>query len=308
MPFDPGVLRLAVDLRRAGTEPSRQGWRQVRHGVWVPEDTWAALGPTHRHAAFVHATALRRRLDAPFVAAGTSAAAVSGLPRIEPWPQHVRHLVTHRRVRGSAIVRPLLGQEVEPVAVEGLLVTPCRPDGRRPGALVSAVAAADHALRHGLCTAADLAVEVAAIPARANGRVRAALTRDLADPLSMSPGESLSRVQMFVHNLPRPVLQVKIHDDEGLVGIGDFGWEGVVGELDGRLKYRVPEGASPEEAGEVLWREKRREDRLRRQVLVARWVWLDALRSHGMLASLARVGIRPVTRPLWFDLGAASAG
>ena len=60
----------------------------------------------------------------------------------------------------------------------------------------------------------------------------------LADPLSMSPGESLSRVQMFLLNLPRPELQQEIRDAEGLVGVVDFGWDGVVGEFDGKVKYR----------------------------------------------------------------------
>jgi hypothetical protein len=40
--------------------------------------------------------------------------------------------------------------------------------------------------------------------------------------------------------------------------------EGVVGEFDGKMKYRVPAGASAEEAAEGVWREKKREDRLRR--------------------------------------------
>lgn len=310
-PFDPGVLRLAADLRRAGTEPSRGGWRQVRHGVWVDEPTWASLDATQRHAAFVHATSLRRRLEEPFIVAGPSAAAVWGLPRIEPWPGHVRHLVSHRRVRGSDIVRPLLGRPVEPVEVAGLLLTPVARtvvDLARSGSIVTAVAAADHALRHRLCTAREIADEVAAIPARAAGRTRAALTRDLADPLSMSPGESLSRVQMFRHNLPRPVLQLEVHDDDGLAGIVDFGWKGVFGEFDGRTKYRVHAGVDAQAASEILWREKRREDRLRRQADVVRWVWVDALRPDGMLRQLARAGIRPMARPMWFDLGTSGVG
>ena len=310
-PFDPGSLRLAADLRRAGTEPSREGWRQVRHGVWVDEPTWTSLDPTQRHAAFVHATSLRRKLDEPLVVAGPSAAAVWGLPRIEPWPGHVRHLVSHRRVRGSALVRPLLGQPVEPVEVAGLLVTPVARtviDLARSGSIVTAVAAADHALRHGLCTRQELEGEVAAIPARAAGRTRAALTRDLADPLSMSAGESLSRVQMFRHNLPRPELQREVRDEDGLVGVVDFWWEGVFGEFDGRVKYRVPEGADAHEASAILWREKQREDRLRRRGVVARWVWADAVRPDGMLRHLARAGITPMARPMWFDLGSTGVG
>ncbi|EAP99670.1 hypothetical protein JNB_05864 [Janibacter sp. HTCC2649] len=310
-PFDPGFLRLATDLRRAGIEPSRgEGWHHVRHGVWVDATVWVGLDPTQRHAAFVHATSLQRRLDAPLIAAGTSAAALWGLPRIEAWPSHVRHLVTGRRVRGSAIMRPMVGLETDPQEVHGVLVTPVARtviDLARSGSLVTAVAAADHALRHELCSPSELIAEVAAIPRRAAGRTSAALTRDLADPLSMSAGESLSRVQMFHLNLPKPILQRELHDGEGLIGLGDFWWEGVVGEFDGKVKYRIPAGATAEEASRILWAEKRREDRIRTRARMARWVWFDALRPDRLLQKLAHVGIRPVARPGWFDLGSSNA-
>lgn len=309
LPFDPGTLRLASDLRRGGIEPSRGPWHHVRRGVWIDGAVWETLDPTQRHAAFVHATALLRQLDEPVVCAVEAAAAVWGLPRIEPWPGFVRHHVTERRVRGSALLRPHLGAEVEPVDRQGLLVTPVARtvvDLGRTGSLFTAVAAADHALRHGLCTADDLATEVGLIPARAAGRVRAALVRDLADPRGMSPGESLSRVQMFRLNLPKPDLQHEVHDDEGLAGIVDFWWEGVAGEFDGKLKYRVPTDANPEEAAEILWREKKREDRLRRGSEVVRWIYPDALDARRLARILAGPGIRPVARPRWFDLGAGS--
>lgn len=271
---------------------------------------WSTLDPTQRHAAFVHATAMQRRLEEPFIVAGASAAALWGLPRIEVWPSHVRHLVTGRRVRGSAIVRPMVGTETDPREVHGVLVTPVARtviDLARSGSLVTAVAAADHALRHKLCNHADLIAEVSAIPRRAAGRTTAALTRDLADPLSMSAGESLSRVQMFHLNLPKPILQQELRDGDGLIGLADFWWEGVVGEFDGRLKYNVPVGATAEEASRILWAEKKREDRIRTRAKVVRWVWVDALRQERLLQKMAGVGIRPVARPRWFDLGSTAA-
>ncbi len=231
-----------------------------------------------------------------------------GLPRIEVWPRHVRHLVGDRQVRGSSLVRPHLGAEVEPVEHQGLLVTPVARtvvDLARSGSIFTAVAAADHALRHEMCSAEELTTEVDLIPAGAPGRVRATLVCDLADPLSMSPGESLSRVQMFRLNLPKPELQHEVHDEDGLVGVVDFWWEGVAGEFDGKLKYRVPEGASPEEAAEIVWREKKREDRLRRKAGVGRWIYRDAMEPARLSRILAQVGIRPVARPRWFDLGGA---
>ena len=166
-------------------------------------------------------------------------------------------------------------------------------DLARTGTLHTAVAAADHALRHELCSFDELMAEVDAVPPRVRGRTTARLVGALADPLSMSAGESLSRVQMFLLNLPKPELQKEIRDAAGLVGFVDFGWEGVVGEFDGKVKYRVAEGASPADAGEIVWREKQREDRLRRQVRVARWTWAIALDRARLGARLAEYGIRP---------------
>ncbi|KRE43509.1 hypothetical protein [Knoellia sp. Soil729] len=309
LPFDPGTLRPASDLRRSGIEPSRGAWHHVRRGVWMDAGVWATLDSTQKHAAFVHATALLRRLEEPVVCAVEAAAAVWGLPRIEAWPAFVRHHVCDRRVRGSALLRPFLGAEVEPVERQGLLVTPVARtivDLARTGSLFTAVAAADHALRHELCAAEDLAAEVSSVPARAPGRVRAAVVRDLADPLSMSPGESLSRVQMFRLNLPRPELQHAVHDDEGLAGTVDFWWEGVVGEFDGKTKYRVPAGASAEEAAEIVWREKKREDRLRRKAAVGRWTYREAMQPQVLAQVLAQAGVTAVARPRWFDVGSGN--
>ncbi|MBD3785275.1 MAG: hypothetical protein IE926_20405 [Micrococcales bacterium] len=310
VPLDPGLLRLGVDLRRAGVEPSRavDDWHHVRHGVWVPSAHWAELAPGQRHAAVVHAANLVRRPGHDRVVAAWSAAAVWGMPRVEDWPSCVGVLSHSRRASRSGGLCPVVGGDTEPVTVQGLSVTPPARtvvDLARTGTLESAVAAADHALRNGLCTVADLSAEVAAVAPRVAGRRTAALVRDLADPGSMSAGESLSRVQMYLLGLPRPRLQVPYTDDRGLIGYTDFGWAGVAGEFDGRVKYRVPEGADPETAAQVLWEEKQREDRLRRQARVVRWVWSVALDRPALGRLLGSVGIRPERRSTWFDLGAS---
>ena len=306
-PFDAGVLRRGRDLRTIGVEPTRGGWHQVGNGVWVTELEWARLTPGHRHAALVHATGLCLEREEP-VFAVSSAAAVWGLPRIETWPDAVRVLVeTESRGRGSSLVRPHVGRADAGVVAGDLRVTSVARtvvDLARTGSLVPAVAAADHALRHRLCTRDELRSEVDAVPPRVRGRTTARLVEQLADPLSMSPGESLSRVQMFLLNLPKPELQREVRDSEGLIGFVDFGWEGVVGEFDGKVKYRVPTGADPDAAAEVLWHEKQREDRLRRRVGVARWTWAVALHRNRLAATLAEHGIRPLATNVWVDLGA----
>ncbi|WP_404381750.1 hypothetical protein LL946_14280 [Knoellia locipacati] len=305
--FDRSCLHHAADLRRLGIEPTRGQWHQVRHGVWVRAEAFAGMDALDRHAALVHASVLTHRGPTELTLAREAAAAVWGLPRITAWPTTVHHLVTRRGVSGSRILRPFLGAEAEPVTAEGLQVTSVARtviDLARTGTVHDAVAAADYALHHRLCTPAELAAEAAAVAPRAHGRGAAVLVAELADGLSMSPGESLSRVQMFVLRLPRPQLQVRYHDDQGLIGDVDFGWEGAVGEFDGRLKYRVPPGGSTQDVHRVIWAEKRREDRLRRQTGVARWVWAEAVQKYRLAAILAQVGITPERRSAWFDLGA----
>ncbi len=190
--------------------------------------------------------------------------------------------------------------------VQGLLVTPPARtviDLARFGTLQDAVTAADYCLRHDLCTPADLEEELALVPVRAAGRAHAKTVVGLADGLSMSPGESFSRVQMFRLQIPRPRLQVSFADDQGLIGDVDFWWKQAVGEFDGRTKYRVPAGADHEEVGRVLWAEKKREDRLRRKTQVARWVWANLLKPEQLLAILAEKGVRPERRSTWLNRG-----
>ena len=311
-PFDPQVLRLYSVLRRQGIDPKRhQGWARVRRGVWVKACTWAGLTPEQRHAARAHALTLVGDPDRSWTFTHETAAAVWGLPRIEPWPDAVRTLVVGTRRRGSPGVRPTPGLDVVAEVVHGIRVTPVARtvvDLARSGSLPTAVAAADHALRHGLCTRDDLVREADAVPRRRRGRPQAALVVDLADGDSMSAGESLSRVQMFRLGVPRPRLQVRHEDAQGLIGIVDFDWDGAVGEFDGKVKYRASDGDSAAQVSEVLWREKKREDRLRARGRVARWTWEIALDQERLGAVLAGQGVLPDPRASWFDLGQRRAG
>ncbi|WP_256978973.1 MULTISPECIES: hypothetical protein [unclassified Rhodococcus (in: high G+C Gram-positive bacteria)] len=98
------------------------------------------------------------------------------------------------------------------------------------------------------------------------------------DGRSESIGESRARV--LLHQLGySPQLQVQIVDDRGFVGRVDFDLPDLetVVEFDGKVKYGryVPEGKS---AADVMWEEKRREDRIRatgRQVVRIAWSDLD---------------------------------
>lgn len=124
---------------------------------------------------------------------------------------------------------------------------------------------------------AATADEVAGLLARFTGRRGAGAARHvlaLADARSESPGESRSRHRIRMAGLPAPVTQWTV---PGTNLRTDFAWPrlGVVGEFDGKVKYG--RGQRPgEDPREVLWREKRREDRIRATGLtVVRWCWSD---------------------------------
>ncbi len=296
------VLRLGGDLRRSGVEPARGAWVPVRRGVWLPAAQWQPLTPSQRHCARVFATAML--IDGEAVFAQAAAAAIWGLPRIEPWPTRIDVLSHRSHPRSSSGILRHAGRVCSPVDVATVRVTPVARtviDLARWHSLETAVAASDYALRAGLCTRKELEAETSGLPARARGVRMARLVLALADPRAESPGESLSRVQMFRHGIPRPDLQVSLVDESGVFGRSDFGWgERVVGEFDGRWKYEVPPGGDAQQAAEALWREKAREDRIRRTGRrVARWVYRDAAQGHPMVTILARAGIHPVSPGTW---------
>lgn len=141
-----------------------------------------------------------------------------------------------------------------------------------------AVVSADAALRRRLVTGADLEEAVA----RARnwpGVGRAKAMCSLVDGRSESPGESLTRCELEMAGIP-VTPQVEVRDAYGrFVARVDLMVDGtkVVVEFDGRVKYADGDR-------ETLWKEKRREDRLRRLgYTVVRVTWADLLRPGGVV-------------------------
>ncbi len=124
------------------------------------------------------------------------------------------------------------------------------------------------------------------------GAQRLQLVLRLADGGAASPGESRSRYLFWTQNLPAPCLQFHVYDEHGeLVGITDFAWpdKRMLGEFDGRVKYGrlLKPGQEP---GDVVFEEKRREDRLREITGwgMGRLVWADLSRPAETGARFAR--------------------
>lgn len=89
--------------------------------------------------------------------------------------------------------------------------------------------------------------------------------------------------------LPPSTLQLEVRA-EGENGRADFAWEdaGLLGEFDGRVKYGrlLRPGQDP---GEVVWKEKRREDAFRDVGWgMVRWIWEDIQRPDRLGARVRR--------------------
>ena len=228
-----------------------------------------------------------------------SAAAVLGLPLFRSMVAHV-HLTRDRRgggVRRSVVFvhgSPL--READRMVVDERAVTSLARttvDLARTLTYDKAVAIADR----GLALGADPAQleECLQQARRWYGCPGARRVIGFADPRSESVGESFSRIRMRELELPEPVLQFEVVDENGyLVGKSDFAWPDrrTLGEFDGAVKYgrlRRP-GETPEEA---VHREKLREDALRDHGWeIARWIWDDLRHPEVIDARLRRAFAR----------------
>jgi hypothetical protein len=256
--------------------------REIRRGTWtapargvaspvvVPQDGDRFLGARRRHALASAAASLTRRGQ---VVSGRSAAILHGLPTLAPPaipeltvapPTTMGHRSRAHLYSATLTIDDVTtwyGVPVETVA--RTIVTLARHDPRE------GLMAADAALREALVTRTELAETIAAATGWPGVR-RAREVVSLASPLAESPLESVVRLALHDDGFPRPELQVEFYDPRH-----DCTYrvdlllrdQRLIIEADGRAKYREDE----------LWREKRREARLRALTghRVERLVWAD---------------------------------
>jgi hypothetical protein len=136
--------------------------------------------------------------------------------------------------------------------------------------------------------------EAADLPLRqASAKVRRVI--EFADAAADRPGESMSRVSMRAAGITAPRLQEPLFGASGRRYFVDFWWPEfrVIGEFDGRGKYRDPEFLGGRTPLQALDDEKAREDDLRAAGNgVARWGWDTALSPRLLAAKLASAGVR----------------
>ncbi|RZT87592.1 hypothetical protein EV383_4518 [Pseudonocardia sediminis] len=289
MDIIPARPMLRADLRAQGVtgdeiDRARHAGRltSVRPGAYLRSDDERLADPEARHALAARA-AVRQHGAVDGAASHTSAAALHGLPlwRVPLVRSHLTRPGDSggRRTTYLHLHRAELDAD-EIVLVDGVRVTsPARTvvDLARTLPFEQAVAIADAALHQKIVTTGELERAVARAGG-ARGLPAARRVVAFADGAADGPGESISRVRFARAGLPRPELQHVVLDAAGrFIAQVDFWWPGraVVGEFDGKVKYErlLKPGQN---ASEVVYREKRREDAVRATGSpVIRWDWRD---------------------------------
>jgi hypothetical protein len=283
---------------------ARDRWVRLRAGQYTAE---RELDDHRRWQAEVLATV--RSHHRTLVLAGRHAARAWGLPA--PWSGWgPMSFVSDRppvRRRGGVVVSVHVVDRIDLRQRGALWVTsPARTtiDCARllPG--VDGLVLVDAALRRGLVTTAELQ-EVLDRLSGWPGVRRARLVVGRASQRRETPLESSSAWVFAERDLAPPRWQCNLCDADGVfLGRADAWWDvGVVGEADGRVKYRLAAleraGLNPEGLARALDDERRREAGLRRAgALVVRWGARDILRPaaaealvdhlRGQLESAAR--------------------
>lgn len=266
-----------------------------RQGIYVHAASFRQLTPEQQHVIDVRSVA--DKLGPGVAISHQSACAVHGAAMYDADLSsiHVTRLddATGRRAHGIVhhVGQVVADDDLE--EVDGMLVM------KAPRAIVelstivsveAAIVVMDSGLHLQLTTLDELAALGHRFESWPGGR-RARYAMSLADSRAESPGESRSRYLFRRHNLPIPDLQVAVHDEDGmLIGYADFGWHEFrhLGEFDGKVKYGGIPG-DPRTPQQIVFEEKNREDRLRRQVFgLSRWIWPD-LDAHRQEATVRRV-------------------
>lgn len=258
-------------------------WVRVRYGIYTSRSGWSALDDEGRQGLVDQAALLV--CDAGTILSHTSAARLHGLPvvGVRDGLTHVTRLRTGgrrvNRVEGGIKHHCIQLEPQDVTVVRGIAVTQ----------LVRTVldVPAEYGYEVGMVTA-DAALQMGLAP----DVLAAALLRRESDPSwptlravvadarigVESPLETVARIRLTAMGIDDLVLQFPVFLEPGREVRVDLYSERLrhIFECDGRLKYDDVEGS--EVGSDVLWREKRREDRLRGLGFgLTRLTWADLM-------------------------------
>ena len=269
--FD-SVRDLVDDSRMLRSEVARGNLVSLRRGAFVEAEHWASLSLRCRHLLRIRAVLAVH--TGQCLLAGPSAAAVWGMPIAGAWPADVTLLGPWKgggrsepgvRKTSSGYLTAI-SQSVDSFRVTTLARTAL--DVARTSSFADALGSVDWSLwrkNEVRITADQLFAELARFGPR-TGKNHLHRIAGAATDLSDSFGESQCRATIRLLGFEEPELQVAFRDSEGEI-IPDYYWRSIrhAAEFDGKVKYTRVEFTNGDPA-EVVWKEKKREDRLRRLV------------------------------------------
>ena len=316
-------LQRSSELALVGENPrslhravARQQLVRLRRGVFVDAAEWPEVSERDKYLLRMRAVAATRKVAPVF--SHQSAAILWGLPMIGSLPREVHLMAAGRRgvhsKNGVAWHHDRLGDD-DVVECDGMHVTSLLRtlvDLARTSPFLSAVTSLDVGTKSRFllpngAEASGISREEVIDRLAADGPVAGSRAARIAvtfsDNRSGSPGESLSRGQIFLCGFPVPELQVSFVSPAGIEDIVDYRWQQkqgagtlrLLGEFDGYVKYTRNEFTDGRPIEEIVWTEKQREDRLRAttQHGMARWIWDVALRAQNLRTLLLEAGLRP---------------
>ena len=274
-------------------------WTRVRPGAYTFSDLWQPLTARERHQVTSHA--VMRRLGGRVALSHVSAAIEHGL---DDWGLDLSTIHVTRLDGGAGRLEAGVQHHEGLLLLEdlehrdfGAVVMPARAalEAGSISTTETATVVLDSVTRLGLATPDEIE-RVAQLLASWPGALHLQIAVRLADGRSGSVGESRTRYLCYAHALPAPELQFEVHGPDGeLIGISDFAWpdHGLLGEFDGKVKYG--RYLRPGElAGDAVFREKVREDRMRAITGwgMVRLIWTDldhAARTAARIRAQLRV-------------------
>jgi predicted transcriptional regulator of viral defense system len=258
------ALRVGYRVEDIRAELRSRRWSRLRKGVYVGTEHLGTADARGRH--LIECVAVLLSLGPGPALSHASAAWLHELivPRRQSSEVRLTAVDQWRRGRGYRVaVATMTADEIRPWLTFGATsVARTLVDCAREWSLTDGVVAMDAALNEKKVTRNELVQAVLGGTHRP-GVAQAARALGLSDGRAESPLESRGRLAMLAAGLPRPELQVQIHDESGFLGRVDAWYEdaALAIEFDGQVKYTDPRHASS--PGRVLWDEKRREDAMR---------------------------------------------
>lgn len=308
-------LILSSSLQRSGLgrgalqrEVERGRLIRLRRGAYCEASHWQELDSRQRYLLRIRAvTAAAQR---QMVLCSWSAGAVWGMPILDDWPDEVHVLgepASGGRSKNGVRRHPFVDSASTSGTIverDGFLITSLAHtvvDVVLDSDFASAVASLDWALwrKNALrVSAADVRAELDRRALRYRVKHADAVLA-FGTHLSDSYGESMGRAVIHQLGYPAPELQARFVDRQGQMFV-DYLWraQGIAGEFDGAAKYMRPEYLGSLTPGEVVWAEKKRDDRLRRQVnTTVRIIWSEVRNPTALDVLLRDAGLRPSRLP-----------